>query len=192
MAPEYPGGSDGAAGPQGNAVGVGEQEGARLRMDFKAHKLKLGTLVANLHSLELLLRVFLSEHNQGGEPVVSLASLCVGDFVPVNSFTSYDSLCELIHKYNKAIKSRCPENVLDDSVVGLRDMIAHGRVLGESPSPPFTLFKCGKETPDGVRVDAKETMDEAWFSAKIAFVYQQMVKIQEAAASMGFRTIGLE
>jgi len=158
-------------------------------MDSNAHHLKLGTLVANLHSLETLLRVFLAEHNKECEPVVNFDSLAVGHCVRVNSLTNYDTLGKLVDKYNEAVKSKCSEDALGSTVVHLRDMIAHGRVLGRSPSLPYTLYKFGHPADDRVLVVASETMDECWFKAKIDFVFREIRKVADAAKTMGFSNI---
>ncbi len=143
------------------------------------HIVKLGQLVNNLHALEFLLRTFLlTKQHLSGEPIPNLHSAKEGDWVPLNPFTNYDTLGELIKKFNNVIQTSHPEALIDSSVIKVRDAIAHGRVAGETPSPPMTLVKFSKKSKNGkVQITTKIIMDLAWFKANIDLVLKQIKKI---------------
>jgi len=141
--------------------------------------------MVNLHGLEFALRAFLLKHNEDLEPEVDLAKLEVGDKVPTNSFTSYAALGKLVDAFNNVVRSKCCSCCLDRAVVDLRDMIAHGLVAGRVPNPPFALLKFGKERGGQVPLEHKVTLDHAWLSSKIHFVYEQIRKVQAASQDLG-------
>jgi hypothetical protein len=68
-----------------------------LKMNDTASK--LGKIVSNLRSLECLLRMFLKEAN-GESSSTQYFNLKINDEVSEDSFTNYDTLGQLIKKYN--------------------------------------------------------------------------------------------
>src|SRR4051812_48307320 len=116
-------------------------------MTLKEHAHHLGGLVANLQSLEFLLRAFLSKlpsaRPMGLPHGTDLYSFPVGATVPENDLTSFDSLGQLIDKYNEEAK-RSGNALLDGSLVELRDALAHGRVSAKPPSDDLRLLKFSK------------------------------------------------
>lgn len=146
---------------------------------------RLGTLVGNLHALESVLRYFLLEHNKGCEPMVDIQNLAVGDRVPSNSFTNYDSLGKLVDKFNKVVCSRCRSYCVDRTVVGIRDMIAHGLVSGQSPDLPFELLKFGPERDGHVTLEHRVTLDECWLSSGISLIKKQIYNVVSASKGFG-------
>ena len=153
-------------------------------MQIDEYLLSLGKLVSNLHSLEFALRAFLLRRNEGLAPKVDVAKLAAGDMVPINSFTSYASLGELVDTFNRVVQPSCPSRCLDRTVVELRDMIAHGRVAGRAPNPPFELLKFGREKAGQVPVEYKITLDRSWLSSKIRFVNDQIQKVFAASRDL--------
>ena len=149
------------------------------------YALALGKIVSNLQSLEVLLRVFL--HNVDKErygsppPEVGLNKINVGLEVPENYFTNYDSLRDVISKYNNFIsKLRQPELRVDETLVALRDAIAHGRVVGLKPEPPLQLYKFGK--PANSQVPVIDTIDltDAKLKRDIRRVFGELMKVKKA------------
>jgi len=146
----------------------------------------LGKVIGNLHSLELMLRLFL--HNVDLErygslpPEVSLDDIQVGNFVQENYFVNYDSLGDLVKKYNDIVTSRgMSELRVDESTIKLRDAFAHGRVLGSQPSPPFTLYKFGKPSRKcRVKVQRIANLTEKELAEYIRHVLNQIKKVEEA------------
>ena len=106
-----------------------------------AHSWELGKLVNNSQSFELFLRVFLAglagsvkimrEGSHADMPRVDIPR--VGDVVPETALTNYDSLGQLIDKYNDAVEVH---RRIDRELVEIRDALAHGRVVSLAPHPP--------------------------------------------------------
>lgn len=122
----------------------------------------LGKVIANLHSLEAMLRIFLAHvetrrYERTGTSV-DLDRLSAGDYVAEDYFTNYDTLGKLIGTYNSLAPSPLPERLrVDETIVDIRDALAHGRVLGQGPSPPMTLYKFSK--PRSGRVKVADVID---------------------------------
>ena len=146
----------------------------------------LGKVIGNLHSLELMLRLFLHnvELKRYGSPPpeVSLDEIKVGDFIQENYFVNYDSLGDLVNKYNDIITSRgSSELSVDETTVKLRDAFAHGRVLGSQPSPPFKLYKFGRPSRKcRVKVQRIANLTEKELAEYIRHVLNQIKKVEEA------------
>jgi len=136
---------------------------------------KLGKIVGNLQSLEFLLRTFLKEAN--GEPSsTQYFNFEVNDEVSEDSFTNYDTLGQLINKYNAHVSDVDKELCISDKVVPLRDAIAHGRVFSTKPSPghPSQLLKFTKPTNGKVKVTHSEEMNSGWYEKNIELTFKQI------------------
>jgi hypothetical protein len=144
----------------------------------------LGKVVINLQSLEFLLRVFLLEA-EGTHSEVDYQELRVGDRVPENAFTNWDSLKDLIEKYNRRIEEDDPSLRVSDCVVEIRDALAHGRVSAFSPSGPRHVLKFGKPENGQVDVIFAAQMDTAWFREQIRLIYNQLKKVVTAGEQLG-------
>ena len=153
-------------------------------MTLDEHARHLGGLFANLQSLEFLLRVFLSRL-PGARPMgvphgTDIYSFPVGSELPDNDMTSYDSLTQLLAKFNREMKLRgAPE--IDDGLIDLRDALAHGRVSAAVGDENLRLLKFDKPIDGKVRITFNEVMTEEWFTgqkarvlAAIKQVYQQI------------------
>src|SRR5260370_28215351 len=108
---------------------------------FAAYSEGLGKTIANLQSLEFLLRLFL--HNtQQPEPTwleKGPTDMAVGDIVAETPLTDWSSLGVLIDRYNASIGGR-PSLRVSKSVVDLRDALAHGRMfMTDMTSAPILI-----------------------------------------------------
>lgn len=151
----------------------------------KNHALLLGKLIGNLHSLETLLRVFLNNKNLAASPGIPMGKshfqLQVGDFVPENAFTNFDSFGALVSKYNNAISQKNVTLRVDDRVVRIRDLLAHGRVSADSiDASRLAIIKFEKPTKGHVRVSDSALMTEWWFQEHIDLVRAQIEKVDQA------------
>ncbi|HMK52750.1 MAG TPA: hypothetical protein VK551_09625 [Thermodesulfobacteriota bacterium] len=107
-------------------------------------------------------------------------SFPVGSELPDNDMTSYDSLTQLLAKFNREMKLRgAPE--IDDGLIDLRDALAHGRVSAAVGDENLRLLKFDKPIDGKVRITFNEVMTEEWFTgqkarvlAAIKQVYQQI------------------
>jgi hypothetical protein len=155
-------------------------------MKQEEHPLNLGKLLTNFQSLEFALRAFLvNEEIASGHSFpesINLYSLNEGDIVPENAFTNYDTLGQLIGKYNIHPRVMPSGLTIDEALVDIRDAIAHGRVAGDKPLPPFKLLKFDrpKNKNKHVKVTFSALLTNEWFSGKIADVQAAVFKVYEA------------
>ena len=147
------------------------------------HLLHLGKLVGNLQSLEGLLRCYLLNIDQ--TPPASKGTLYwnlkTGDVVPEDAFTNYDTLGDLINKYNADVQSRDAGLRVDPSLVSVRDLLAHGRVAAGAPDPSLLkIVKFNRPSDGNVKVVAAALMDETWFKAQNSLVLTQLKHVHAA------------
>ena len=151
----------------------------------------IGKIVVNLQSLEFLLRLFL-QNVQNPKAASRYApydftNLTVGAWVPLDFLTSYDGLKELIQKVNSTLEARGLSERIDESIVQLRDAIAHGRVLGNEAEGPFHIFKFSKpnKSKTQVKVGLSVEMTPEWLAAQVRRTYDETLKIMNAARQLG-------
>lgn len=129
------------------------------RIDIYAYH--LGTLLGNLHSLEVALRVALSQ----GRWTLN-ADAPVGQEVELNAVNEWAYLSELVRRYNERVTPVNPDWALarGEDIVRLRNALAHGIVVGRSPEPPLRLIKFGKVrgSTDKAVVEFSAELTEAW------------------------------
>ncbi|MCK9418707.1 MAG: hypothetical protein M0R70_04925 [Nitrospirae bacterium] len=143
-------------------------------MDNEEHIKSLGTLVSYFHTLEFALRAVLRNHEKEKSEEIDYATLNVGDTVPEEPMTNYDSLETLIDKYNKLAEK---ELRIDKKLVAIRDAIAHGRVFSDSRNLPMKLLKFDKPRQGAVTVTFAATMDHGWFADKAVRLYEEIQKV---------------
>jgi hypothetical protein len=148
-------------------------------MTLEEYTFDVGKLIVNLHSLEFALRAFLW-NREGGSSWAFLESLREGNRVQENAFTNYDTLRQLIAKYNGFVSSPFPDLQVDPSLADLRDALAHGRLASNRPSPPLRLLKFGRPTGSCVSVTYSIVVDDIWLSEQKTRVRLELEKIMEA------------
>ena len=77
--------------------------------------------------------------------------------------TNYDSLEQLIDKYNNVVNPANSLFLLDRTVVEIRDALAHGRVMSRTSNPPLRIFKFNRPNRGNVDVVYDQTMDQQWY-----------------------------
>ncbi len=153
-------------------------------MDLDEYSARLGRLFGNFHSLEFALRVFL--YGRGDPPHhlfstgTNLNRLVVGDVVPLNAMTGYDSLGQLIDRYNRLVSPDRPELTVDPGLVNLRDALVHGRVSALSPSSPLTLLKFSKPKKDQAKVSYSAELTDDWFHNQVKLLFAELQKVVKA------------
>jgi len=138
-------------------------------MTLDEHARHLGRLLSNLQSLEFLLRAFLSQL-PGARPFglpdgTDIYSFPVGARVPENDLTSYDSLTQLLEKFNSAMRAHGKAEI-GGSLIELRDALAHGRVSAAEENENWRLLKFSKAKGGSVQITFSEVMTEAWFNGQ--------------------------
>lgn len=149
-------------------------------MTLDEHAKHLGGLVGNFHSLEFILRAFL-QTLPNARPIgvphgTDLYTFPVGAQVPENELTSYDSLGQLIQRFNSEMQHRGLP-IMDVSLVDVRDALAHGRVSAKTITDNLRLLKFDKPANGTVRVTFNEQLTEQWFVAQKKRVYEAIQSV---------------
>lgn len=143
----------------------------------------LGTLLTNLHVLEYAIRGRLSYEDPAvdGELAANMqvSQVQVGDVVRANSLTSYESLGELIARYNRTLAAIDDVRV-DPTVVSLRDVLAHGRLLPLERESSLRLIKFGRSDGAQTVVEFAQTLSHAWFREQITRLEAEVDKVLES------------
>jgi hypothetical protein len=149
----------------------------------------IGRILSNLLSLEFALRLFLYEFHKTDsneqDQSFDLQSLFVGDWVTETPLTNYDTLGKLIEKVNNKLLERDYSEQIDPSVVGLRDALAHGRVLSLQPNGPFSVIKFSKPLNGKVKVEVTVKMTPKWFKQQIEHTFVELKKVIRIAKDLG-------
>jgi hypothetical protein len=149
------------------------------------HALRLGKLIGNLQSLEVLLRVYLlkvgAAATAGRTTKKPNWDLVVGETVDDDEFSNYDTLGQLVAKYNQDIAMREPALSVDTSVIAVRDLLAHGRVAGTAEDTT-TLKAIKFHKPQGGKavVSMSVLLDDAWFDINIVRCLAQIKSVAGA------------
>ena len=154
-------------------------------MDGSQHLIGLGKIVGNLHSLELAVRAFLCE--EAGENM-GFPSFALG-LGPLTHLTNFMSLGELIKTYNSKLTASERAFIVDDSVVTIRDAIAHGRLTTLSRDFPLTLYRFAKPQAGGVPIEFVDVVSEQWLDQKRQLIFDQIEKIPQCAKMRGYKLI---
>lgn len=151
----------------------------------------IGKIVVNLQSLEFALRLFLDEIQSlpgiaKGAPI-EFMKLTVGEWVPENYFTNYDTLNQLIQKVNSELNSHGLSERVDKSIVELRDALAHGRVLALNPQGPFRILKFSKPKNGKVQVTVSVDITPDWLSQQIKHTVNELQKVVKLGQALGLK-----
>lgn len=146
--------------------------------ESQKHVEDLGKLVADMQSLETILRFCLWVADSKGKPFPDYHELTQGDIVRKDPFTDYRNLRELIRDYNSNPLSAGLQ--IDETLVDVRDVIAHGRVYATAPSGPYQLLKFDEPQDDQVVVAFSASMTKEWFGKQITRFKDAVMKVHEA------------
>ncbi|MBI5353022.1 MAG: hypothetical protein HZB50_10320 [Chloroflexi bacterium] len=151
----------------------------------------IGKIVENLQSLEFALRLVLDElqgiHNKGKGAQMDFMKLTVGEWVPETFFTNYDSLNQLIQKVNSEFLSHGLIERVDESLVELRDALAHGRVLALNPDGPYRMLKFSKPKDDKVQVTISIDITSDWLTKQINRTAKELQKVVRLGQALGLK-----
>lgn len=148
----------------------------------------LGKVIANLSSLESLLRVVLQTTSEAPAPWLPpgklITQLIAGDVVPLNYFTSWDYLTSLIEKYNTSESARGIAPLIDPEIANLRNALVHGRILSDSVGGPLMLIRFARPVTGRVVVEYAQPLTIAW-------LVEQRVRVKGACDSIAERLSAL-
>lgn len=153
------------------------------------HVMRLGKIIGNLQSLETMLRMFLDRVFTSTSPRLPAGKtyfgLQPGEQVPENAFTNFDTLGQLVAKFNAVVAQRDQGLTIDESVVALRDLLAHGRIAADSPDEArLTILKFAKPERGTVRVTECAMMTDQWCDERNDLVHAQIEKIARALETL--------
>lgn len=139
-------------------------------MDQKEYAYHLGSLLVNFQSLEFVLRAFLYQHqntqSMGIPDGQDMYATPIGGKLRENAFTNYDSLGALIKKFNASAASNAESNI-DESLVDIRDALAHGRASAAQPTDTMRILKFSKPEKGNVTVTFNAVLSKEWFVEQI-------------------------
>lgn len=150
-------------------------------MNHEQHALHLGGLVGNLQTLEMLIRLALSQRE--GSPARNtygddFRNAPVGTRIPLSDLSNFHSLNRLIDAFNKAFPNL---GSLDKDLIKLRDALAHGRVFKGPTEDAFRIVKFSKPSDTiEVEIEYSAVMDEAWFVENKAWVTSAVETVGKA------------
>lgn len=151
-----------------------------MDMNLRDHAYHLGSLLANLQSLEFLIRAYLaslpSAVPSGLPHGTDIYTIPVGGTLPANAIIDYDALGQLIEKYNESAR-QMGNTELEATLVDLRDALAHGRISVPGESEQLRLIKFSKPRNGVVTVTFNAVMDEAWFHEQKSLVRESMFMV---------------
>jgi hypothetical protein len=143
------------------------------------YPLMVGKMVSNLASLEFALRtvIYLNETPPSRRSPIAkpLTDLRAGDKVDANAITSWDSLRDLVRKYNE----RNPSSRISESLVELRDALAHGRILTDDPKKDLQLIRFSRPSDGKVIVEIAQTMSFEWLGQQIHLLHDAVKVVHQ-------------
>jgi hypothetical protein len=151
-------------------------------VDYDKYAANLGKIVANLHALEFSIRIFMCDIHRENYTLPH-----AGDtMVPLSHLTNFDTLGQLIQKYNACLLPNERQYEVDPEIVGIRDAIAHGRAVGIQGV--FTLYKFGRPNHVGmVPVEFSQELDHVWVNDTLKNTDAFLENIKECSLSRGYR-----
>lgn len=107
----------------------------------------------------------------------------VGQKLPENDLSSYDSLGILVAKYNDAAAG-LGYNLIDAGLVEIRDALAHGRVSAPLPSDTLRLLKFSRAQANQVEIRFNEQLTEEWLTKQIGRVRDAILAVARSAHAL--------
>ncbi len=147
------------------------------------HALAFGKLMGNILSLEFLLRVFLLKaagNSNGSFPEWGkFDKLKEGDSITLNAFAKDKYFRKVVEKYNKDSRIQKRGLAINNTLIDLRNALAHGMISGLNPSPPLRLLHFdSKQGIVFVKLNVLLTIQ--WFNEQIMQVRLAMENVEKA------------
>jgi hypothetical protein len=139
----------------------------------------LGSLVSNLLQLEFALRVslHLDEPKEQWLAYDTFRRATAGSTLPLTRLTSWENLGDLVRDFNAGQRAR-GAMLIDEGVIELRHMLAHGRITQESmDSPPYFFVRFAKPAGDRVTVESRQTVTLEWLEEQVRRTYRAGVTV---------------
>jgi hypothetical protein len=151
-------------------MGGGMNMGADVADYDREYQWRLGSLHANLGTLELALRVTLylmdTPRAERLPYTFRIAGLGIGSQLPESWLTRWAYLSNFVEEYNKRQLANGLAPV-DQGIVDLRNELAHGLISSETPNDPFTLIRLSRPQNGYVTVLSQWHMTREWIDDQI-------------------------
>ncbi len=153
------------------------------------HALPFGRLMGNILSLEFFLREFLfkaaGNSDDSFPELAKFDELKEGDSITLNAFTTDKYFREVVERYNKDSRIKKRGLVINNTLVDLRNALAHGLIYGLTPSPPFRLLHFERhrdkvKRKDIVSIKLNSLLTIQWFNEQIVQVRLVMENVEKA------------
>ena len=153
------------------------------------HTFYLGKLIANLQSLEFVIRIFLSklpDSQPMGIPYgADIYSYPVGTKFLQSAVTDYSPLGKLVDRFNTGAMAAGLTQRIAPTIVDIRDALAHGRLSAPASGGEMRIIKFGRPDAEGkVEMTYNELMDHKWFKRHVKQVYEALIIVVEADAHL--------
>ncbi len=145
----------------------------------------IGKIILNLLNLEFHLRLFLYEMVGPKDPTLKLENLKIGDWIPANPITNYDSIGGLINQVNKVLLDHKINEKVDNKIVDVRNALVHGRITALYPTGPLHLIKYSKLKNEKVQVEISLDLTKEWLNENINLTMNEIKKIRKISHSLG-------
>ncbi|MCF6257584.1 MAG: hypothetical protein L3J98_05220 [Gammaproteobacteria bacterium] len=148
---------------------------------FENHALKLGKIVGNLQTIEMAARLAIVKHDEysASKVATQLPQVKEGERVEWNAFTNSNDLRQALEKYNKHAPLECKVHI--NSIVNLRDALAHGRTFGFGDMKHLRLLKFQRKQDNGkVVVELAQDMNDEWFDMNVEMLGKALNKLTVA------------
>lgn len=146
------------------------------------HSSYLGKLVHNFQALETWLRYALLEleRSEHSHAQIDFANIAEGATLSLSELTDYADLATLIRRFNRHMEAKNTKT-LNLALVGIRDAIAHGRILGTENGFPLRLIKFSKPRSGNVTLVVNEVMDDEWFQLQLLRTKRAIDRVRTVA-----------
>lgn len=148
------------------------------------HPALLGRLQGSLHTLEMMLRLFILRHE--GKPFsTKYFEAEAGSTLTVDEFTDGDTVGDLVARFNEIAATAEEMQAVDRSVVDLAAALSRGRIAILRDGTPPRLLKLSAPHDGVVDVEFAATMSASWLYEQIALVTHQHDRVLGAASFLG-------
>jgi hypothetical protein len=156
-------------------------------MSTHRHTLLLGKVLSNVMALEVAMRAALAArpgaprvHDLGS---VDLLSLPEGSDLPESEITKFSYFSTVLESYNSYARSERRREI-DVGILELRNLIAHGTILGAIGGQP-RLLKFSKPRSGRVQILVNQEMTEEWLCGQLQRTLKALLIVAEDTP--GFR-----
>lgn len=137
---------------------------------------QLGSLLANLLTLELTMRLCIMQKQFGVTSLGKIKRLIKGNLIERDPLVNTNMLGDVINCFNKQFNRRGYR--VDDKFRVLRNTITHGRIFS-AEYPPMKIYNFESADKDHVKASYVNEMTDWWFIDNVNAVKSEIYKVNE-------------